>query len=191
MNKFIFIGDSLTFGYGVPKTSSWVSLFKVQTSYDVINKGINGDTTPSMLDRFYSDILSLNPSKVFIMGGTNDLLNHRSVKSIKDNLELMIKDCISKNISVTLAAPPSIIPEMAQNLFMPSPFYNYCKEQLSLLRNECKNLCDYYNISFVDFYTPTLYSTENIFSDGIHFNLNGQNLLYKIFLDNFNITNTP
>ena len=75
----IFFGDSLTYGYGVQKEKSWVYLIGNILNLNYLNKGQNGDTTPSMLSRYYSSVLKYNPSKIFIMGGTNDLLCGRSI----------------------------------------------------------------------------------------------------------------
>ncbi|MGL4773252.1 MAG: GDSL-type esterase/lipase family protein [Clostridium sp.] len=184
MDRFIFIGDSLTFGYGVPKSSSWVYKFhKNYPNYEIINKGINGDTCTSILDRFYDDVVTLKPSKVFIMAGTNDLLSHRTITSIGENIELMIKDALSNDIKVILGAPPKILPDMAKRLFMPSPFYNYCASHLPLLRSELLNLSKKYDVNFVDFYEISLSSQEDMFIDGIHFNEKGHEVFYKEFTE--------
>lgn len=37
---FIFIGDSLIFGYGVHKNEGWVYKISENTSLNIINKGI-------------------------------------------------------------------------------------------------------------------------------------------------------
>ena len=61
----VLIGDSLTFGYGVPKKDSWV--YKLQEKYpykNILNKGINGDTTSSMLTRYYKDVLIKKPKNI-------------------------------------------------------------------------------------------------------------------------------
>ena len=78
----IFFGDSLTYGYGVSKENSWVYRSSNELHINYLNKAQNGDTTPSMLSRYYSDVLKYKPARIFIMGGTNDLLCGRSVASI-------------------------------------------------------------------------------------------------------------
>ena len=173
---FVLIGDSLTFGYGVPKKDSWAYKLCEQLPIEVINKGINGDTTPSMLNRFYNDVSSLSPSKIFIMGGTNDLLCGRSVNSIVDNIEIMIKEC--KCSEIIIGIPPCIKKEMAQKLFMPSNFYSYCTDSLPILQNKLINMCSKYSIKYADFYSLTLSNiNNNIYVDGIHLNSLGNNLL--------------
>ena len=92
MRKYVFLGDSLIYGYGVSPKDNWVYKLKNTLNLNLYNKGINGSTTTDMLIRFEEDVLSLNPTDVFIMGGTNDLLSNRSVQSIINNIELMIED---------------------------------------------------------------------------------------------------
>jgi lysophospholipase L1-like esterase len=182
--KLILIGDSLTFGYGVNKKDSWTYNLSEELSIDIINKGINGDTTPSMLNRFYEDVSALNPDYIFIMGGTNDLLCGRSISSIIDNINEMVKD--SSNKKLFIGIPPCIIKKMAEDLFMPSTFYTYCNDSLPILRKELINLCHNYSIKYIDFYQLTINNLDkNIFIDGIHLNSLGNNLILTEFLKIF------
>ena len=142
----IFFGDSLTYGYGVPKEKSWVYLTSSELNLININKGKYGDTTPSMLSRYYKDVLQSNPYSVFIMGGTNDLLCGRNVESIIDNIQIMIEDALKLDISITLGVPPKIIGSMANKLFIPSSFYGYAEENLYILREELIAHSKKYNI---------------------------------------------
>ncbi|MGN1014014.1 MAG: GDSL-type esterase/lipase family protein [Butyricicoccus sp.] len=65
----IFLGDSITEGYGVEASECWVS----GMPEDAINRGISGDTTAGMLRRFPAHVLAAKPDRVVIMGGLNDL----------------------------------------------------------------------------------------------------------------------
>lgn len=180
MKNCVFLGDSLIYGYGVPPKANWVNKIKELSSYNILNGGVNGSTTTDMLVRFDKDVLKESPSKVFIMGGTNDLLSNRSVNSILCNLELMIKDLYASNIDVLIGIPPTIIPEMAYKLFMPTSTYTYCKKQLPILKDELISLCNKYNCSYIDFFTLSEANINcNIFLDGIHLTPAGHDLLYK------------
>lgn len=182
-DNFVFLGDSLTFGYGVNKKECWVELIASTSEFNIINKGINGSTTIDMLVRFDKDVISLTPRKVFIMGGTNDLLCNRSILSIKSNIELMIKDLKLINSDIIIGIPPDIIIEDAYNLFMESPTYDYCKASLPILRENIISLCNNYSCKYVDFYSLTKNNIKsNIYLDGIHLNLKGHQLMLKEFL---------
>ena len=187
-NKYVFLGDSLIFGYGVKPKDNWVNKLKTTYNLNVSNKGVNGRTSTDMLVRFQRDVLDSLPNTLFLMAGTNDLLSNRSVTSIVNNIEIMIKDAVSNNIEVYIGIPPNIIPEMANKLFMRCDTYDYCKESLPLLRNELLNLCNSYSLKYLDFYSLTENTSElsNLYLDGIHFNPEGQNLLFETAKQLFN-----
>ncbi len=174
----IFFGDSLTFGYGVSKENSWVYRLTNKLSLSYLNKACNGDTTASMLSRYYSDVLIHYPSKIFVMCGTNDLLLGRSVVSIIDNLELMIKDGLNINSEIIIGIPPKIIGEMANTLFSPSYLYTYAENKLLTLKNELIKLCNNYQIHFINFYDLTL-DHNHVYLDGLHLTSLGHELMYK------------
>ena len=174
----IFFGDSLTFGYGVSKQNSWVYKLTQKLSFSSLNKACNGDTTTSMLSRYYNDVLIHYPHKIFIMGGTNDLLLGRSVTSIIDNLEIMIKDGMNINSEIIIGVPPVIVGQIASRLFSPSHLYSYTESELLKLKYELIKLCNNYKIQFINFYDLTL-DKNNIYLDGIHLTSLGHELLYK------------
>lgn len=181
----ILFGDSLTFGFGVAKKDSWA--YKLQEKFNntiILNKGKNGDTTSSMLTRFYRDVTSNSPKKVFIMGGTNDLLSGRNVDYIVSNIELMIRDCLDIGSSVIIGIPPIIIKDLAEDLFMTSNYYNYCEKSLPLLKEKLISLQKKYPFKYADFYKLTKnHINEKIFLDGIHLNPLGNELLFRYIMD--------
>lgn len=62
----VFLGDSITQG--------WTPTFRGHfDGMKLANRGIGGDTTRGMLIRLQEDVLSLNPSAVVILMGTNDI----------------------------------------------------------------------------------------------------------------------
>lgn len=187
---YIFIGDSLTYGYGIKPNENWVSKLKREIPHIIINKGINGNTTTNMLNRFSEDVLEYSPSVIFVMGGTNDLLSNRPVKSIIDNIELMLRECLSIKSTVIIGIPPTIIGSDAYKLFSPSPVYDYCESNLPILRNELIKLCENYKVTYLDFYRLSCDNlSKDIFNDGIHLNVTGQDLLYSASIKLFNLFN--
>ena len=180
---YVFLGDSLIYGYGVRHTDNWVNKLKSKYNLNLYNKGVNGSTSTDMLIRFQQDALDLNPKVLFLMAGTNDLLSNRNIYSIINNIEIMIKDALNENIEIIIGIPPNIIPEIANNLFMKCDTYNYCNESLPLLKDELIKLCNTYSIRFVDFYSATKdkKNLSELYLDGIHFNPLGQDVLLKTF----------
>ena len=191
MNKqLILFGDSLVSGYGIPKKHSFAHMLSDFLPIDVFNYGINGDSTVNMLFRFYEDVICKKPDYIFIMGGTNDLLLGRHLTSIIDNIEELILDSLKITSNIYIGIPPTIKKEMAQNLFMSSPFYDYCHKNLPVFKTLLIELCSKYDIPYMDFYSITLKNYKNnIFSDGIHLNSFGNILLFKEFTRIFDLSN--
>ncbi|WP_291707808.1 GDSL-type esterase/lipase family protein, partial [Clostridium sp.] len=152
------------------------------------NKGINGNTTTDMLNRFTEDVTMLSPKAIFIMGGTNDLLSNRPLVQITENIELMLKEALTKTNNIFIGIPPKIIKEDAYRLFMASPTYDYCESNLPKLREELIKLCNNYKVKYIDFYNMSLsLNSSEIFIDGIHFNEEGHKLLFNEFLKALNL----
>lgn len=55
--KIVCLGDSLTYGFGVSRSNSWTNIVNEETRLEIVNKGINGDTTSGMLARFNEDVV--------------------------------------------------------------------------------------------------------------------------------------
>lgn len=181
MNKFnniICIGDSLTFGYGVHQNKSWVSLLKENCNHNVINKGVNGDTSTGILSRFDRDVLKYNTKICIIMCGTNDLLCGREVNSIIDNINIMIKDCLYNDIIPIIISPPRILDKLAKKLWESSLNYNYINEKLNLFNKELCLLCQKNNISFLSIYDLISYN-ESYYTDGIHLTESANILIFN------------
>ena len=62
----VFLGNSITQGWGDDLGGNFEGM-------KVANRGISGDTTRGMLLRLEDDVLSLHPSGVVLLMGTNDL----------------------------------------------------------------------------------------------------------------------
>lgn len=180
-----FLGDSLTFGYGVKKEYCWVSKIINYYNLNAVNKGINGDTTPSMLSRIDKDIFSYKPKSIFIMGGSNDLLLERSINSITENIKLMIIDSLKVTSNVIIGIPPYIISSMAYNMFSEYLYYDSVNEKLNVLKNNIIELCFAFNIKYLDFYSITL-NKADMYLDGVHLNTEGHNLLFNASIPYFN-----
>lgn len=186
-NDFIFIGDSITSGYGIPKKQTWVYNLSASLPYNIINMSTNGDTTTKMLDRFFIDVTIKKPDYIFIMGGTNDLLCGHTILSITRNISEMIDEGLKSTKNIFVGIPPCIIKTIASKLFMPSSFYQYCENSLPILRQDIIELCNLKSVKPIDFYNLTLENIDKkIFLDGIHLNFPGNTLLLNEALQTIN-----
>ncbi len=82
---WVFLGDSITQGWGDDMGANF-------TGMKVANRGISGDTTRGVLIRLQEDVLSLDPSGVVLLIGTNDLEEHADAETIAANLKLILAE---------------------------------------------------------------------------------------------------
>jgi lysophospholipase L1-like esterase len=96
--RVVFMGDSIT--------DSW-PLAEMFPGQPYVNRGISGQTTAQMLVRMYPDVISLKPSAVVILAGTNDIAGNngpQSIEMIEHNLMAMTELARANNIKVILCA---------------------------------------------------------------------------------------
>lgn len=177
MKTIVLLGDSLTFGYGLNRSLSFASLISKNINANLINKGINGSSTTDMLVRFTKDVIYNNPNILFILAGTNDILSNRPIKSIIDNLSIMIDEALSNDIKVILSSPPSIY-KTKNSSFINYNDFDVFYNNLSILNDELSKLSLSKSIEFIDLFSLTN-SVNDIFTDGVHLNEEGNLLLYK------------
>ncbi|MFK5952004.1 MAG: arylesterase [Desulfobacterium sp.] len=114
----VFLGDSLTAGYGVEAQEAFPALLPPLLSakgYDgikLINAGISGSTTASGLSRlkWYQ---RAKPDILFLALGANDGLRGLSLTAMKAHLDDTIKTALSSGMVVVLAGmeiPPNYGP---------------------------------------------------------------------------------
>ena len=120
--SLVFLGDSLTAGFGVQPTEAFPALVAEKISaaglpFEVQNAGLSGDTSAGGLRRI--DWLLQRPIDVLIIElGANDGLRGLDLKSMKANLQAIIDKAKAKNSSVKIIlagmqVPPNLGPEYA------------------------------------------------------------------------------
>src|SRR4051794_1334236 len=82
-HALVFLGDSITQGWSDDFRGSFAAL-------NIANRGISGDTTRGLLARLDEDVLSLDPSGIVLLIGTNDIGLNVAPKDIAANLRLLL-----------------------------------------------------------------------------------------------------
>lgn len=174
MNKITCIGDSLTFGYGVSKDKKWIDILaKELPQYEVLNKGVNGDTTSGLLSRFYQDVILNKPEKTIITIGSNDFLTGRTVDSAFENLKLLIKESKENAIGTFIGIEPLICADLAKEYWCSYLDYSIINSKISLYRHKILNYCKEKSIDCIDFYDlfenlNSKLENHDMFLDGLH-----------------------
>lgn len=94
----ICLGDSVTHGFNTTKNYPSNLNDDLGIFTNVVDKGVNGEDTTSILNRFATDVLEWMPTYCVIGGGINDLIAAVGEDTIKSNFQSMYDDCITNNI---------------------------------------------------------------------------------------------
>jgi acyl-CoA thioesterase-1 len=162
--RVVFLGDSLTAGYGLPKEQSVPSLIQKQLDaegydYEVVNHGVSGDTSAGGVSRL--DWALDGDVRVLVLElGANDGLRGLPVESTKANLSDIITRAKARGVTVLLTgmeAPPNH-----------GPLYTQQFRQLFA------DLARAHEVAFVPFYLEGVAGNPALnISDGIHPNAAG------------------
>lgn len=184
----VFLGDSITEGYGVAKGECWVDAMPGKT----VNRGISGDTTFGMRRRFEAHVLRSAPDRVVIMGGINDLSEGGLLADVQDHLFYMYEQARQNGIELVPAVcvQPDFN-ELLNNDWAPFlPGLRDLPDNLEALAQWIRTYAHNHGCTCLDFaqkfpeYTVDGYC--RYFLDGVHPNARGhaimadiaQNILY-------------
>jgi acyl-CoA thioesterase I len=166
------LGDSLSTSYGMPSEAGWVNLLEQRLQmyspiYQVINTSISGETTLGGRNHIEQALKAHQPDIVMVGLGGNDGLQGSSIKSIYENLEVIINACLQNNAEVLLLGmqiPP-----------------NYGITYTQKFRDIYLQLAKKYQLELVPFLLAGFGENRDFFqSDGIHPNI----LAQEIIVDN-------
>lgn len=101
--RIVGIGDSTTAGTpgfmspleappdgrGDPESQYSYWMMKSHPDWDVLNRGVNGQTSGQMLARFEGDVVAARPDVVVVLGGVNDIYGGCTAASVERNLGSM------------------------------------------------------------------------------------------------------
>lgn len=169
--KILFLGDSLTEGYGVDETKAYPVLVGRELQVEVLNGSVSGSTTasgPSRLKWF----LKAKPTHMLLSLGANDGLRGLNLKDTKKNLEAIIKLAQENSIRVVLAG-----------MLMPP---NYGKDYRSEFHSMYQGLTKEYKLDFIPFLLEGVAGNPKLnISDGIHPNEEGHAIIAKLVAKKF------
>jgi len=168
--RIVFLGDSLTAGYGLAKEESVPSLVQTRLqaegySYEVVNAGVSGDTSAGGLSRL--DWSLEGDVKVLVIElGANDGLRGLPVASMKRNLTEVITRAQSRGIKVVLTgmeAPP-----------------NFGAAYTTEFRQVYRDLAKLPGVTFMPFYLDGVAGIPHLnIADGMHPNAEGARIIER------------
>lgn len=204
MATYIFLGDSLTHGYGVPEGQGWVELLAHDLAFKgsyMENHGIDGDTLQGMynrLERILSakvrapkshessglaeGVTSKTAPVLCLLGGTNDILMGRSAdycfKKLQDLVGLWEDSLGMDRIDLTSQ-------ERRLVLALLPPFDYDPFDQNSILEAynaKIRFYAESRGLALIDFYTPLKEASDFglvVYEGDVHPNRLGYTIMYQ------------
>ena len=175
-NNYLFLGDSITEQY---------DLKEYYEDYPVVNSGVSGDFTSSIVENMKKRVYDYNPSKVFLLIGINDLRNGKDVSEIVSNTKEII-ELIKENRPYSEIYLESIYPinktddDKISDSVRDIEFDN---EKIIEVNDLLKDLAKDEKITYVDLYNKLIddYGNLNISytKDGLHISSEGYECITK------------
>ena len=165
--QIVFIGDSITDLYHLDDYYHDLSL-------STYNRGIGGDVTGMLLKRIKVSLYDLEPSKVVLMIGINDINGGVSKSTILENYQNILSG-IKTTLPSTDVYTMSILPI---NNDLPDWIdVNKSTEMIIDINQEIKNMADNYSYQYMDLFSIVKDDNNHLKKeyslDGIHLSEQG------------------
>lgn len=204
MATYIFLGDSLTHGYGVPEGQGWVELLAHDLAFKdscMENHGKDGDTLQGMYNRLErilsaqvrapepyksSGLAEGNASKtasiLCLFGGTNDILMGRSADYCFKKLQGLVglwEDSLGMDrvdlISQGRGLVVALLPPLDYDPFDQNPI-------LEAYNAKIRSYAENRGLGLIDFYTPLKEASDFglvVYEGDVHPNSLGYKIMYQ------------
>jgi lysophospholipase L1-like esterase len=185
----VFLGDSVTYGYGVDTRKE--SFFaRIESTLKkgkygnirVINAGVNGDETSDALLRIDTDVLAKEPDIVVISFGLNDCQNSvMTRRQFRKNLEAIV-DKIEPKAEVILSTSNTFL-ETDSSLWkeLNNLLDQYMEEIRTIAREKTIQVIDVHT-AWKDYLYNNPHTTESLYIDFIHPSAQGHKLIFEIYM---------
>ena len=204
MTTYIFLGDSLTHGYGVPEGQGWVELLARDLAFKgsyMENHGIDGDTLQGMYNRLErilsAQVRSSEPhessglakgdasktaSTLCLLGGTNDILMGRSAdscfKKLQDLVGLWENRLGMDRVNLTSQERGlvlALLPPLDYDPFDQNPI-------LEAYNAKIRSYAENRGLGLIDFYSPLKEASDFglvVYEGDVHPNRLGYTIMYQ------------
>ena len=171
--NILFLGDSITYEY---------QLDKYYKNHNVVNSGICGDVTDDILNNLQERVYQYNPSKIFLLIGTNDVGKKKDEKTIISNIEKIIKTIKEKKPEVQIYLE-SIYPvnDTDEDKIDHEMVEERQNSEIKEINEQLKNYCKTNNIKYINLYNDLVNKEGNLdlkyTKDGLHISDEGYQLI--------------
>lgn len=166
-DNFLFLGDSIT------------DFYPLEEYYDnlpVVNSGIAGNKTTDILSDMQTRVYQYNPTKVFLLIGTNDLdsTNEDIVVTTFNNIKEIVRE-IKENRGDATIYVESVYP--VNSTIENNVANNRTNKKIKSLNKRLFDYCDGKNCDYINLYDDLVDEDGNLkeeyTEDGLHLNTLG------------------
>ena len=166
-DNYLFLGDSITEFY---------DLKKYYKNLPVVNSGISGNVTKDILNDMNERVYKYNPSKVFLLIGTNDLEQEVSKDEIENNIEKIVKG-IKENRPYAKIYVESIYPVEEENAGKRK------NKDIKEINKNIEKMCKKEHVDYIDMYSKLKDEDDKLkdeySKDGLHISNKGYEEITK------------
>jgi lysophospholipase L1-like esterase len=154
----VCFGDSLTRGHGATAEESYPAVLASLLGREILNRGRDGETSETALERLDGDVLGSSPSVVIITLGGNDMLRRLPIEDTLRSLRKVFERILAAGAMV---------------VFLPidPPFVS--DERMKRVKELCREL----GVLYVDSVMNGMWGNRRLMSDGIHPNAAGYRVM--------------
>lgn len=164
--KTVFLGDSIT------------DLFRFELYFpdykELVNRGVNSDTVNGVAERLNESAVCLNPSKLILLIGINDLLLGRTAEEIFSDYVLLLDD-------VTSALPNAAL--YVQSVYPVAGRYEPYNEGVRALNRALSEYCAQNGIAYLDVHSVLVDEKGTLnrayTCDGLHYTPEGYRVIAR------------
>ncbi|MBS3762760.1 MAG: hypothetical protein KGZ25_05575 [Planctomycetes bacterium] len=182
--RIVFLGDSITDGHTYPlllEQALREAGFRVP---DLINAGVAGDTAKDMSERLQRDVLSRQPTMVFVSAGINDVHAGYSVEKYMTYMRDICRRLSEKDVPVTIMTTTILGPKHEDK-----------KETLLAYNEQLRDLARATSYRLAEIYeamdTEQSEEKDLLSDDDIHLNFSGYRVMARALLDSLGCREVP
>ena len=185
MGTIICLGDSLTYGYGVRRAQCWTELAAKMSGWNVVNRGICGDTTGGMLVRLREilreEIGERDERCFLLMGGCNDIFFSGSSTGARENMAAMAHQLFAEGEMPLIAIGPGIADGSYPSMWSDLVDFPEAGKVIRQYYEWLERFCSSFGVRMIDFRGDFRDREGNIrtelYLDGLHLNPEGHRVM--------------
>ena len=185
MGTIICLGDSLTYGYGVRRAQCWTELAAEMSGWNVVNRGICGDTTGGMLVRLREilreEIGERDERCFLLMGGCNDIFFSGCSTGARENMAAMAHQLFAEGEMPLIAVGPGIADGSYPSMWSDLVDFPEAGKVIRQYYEWLERFCSSFGVRMIDFRGDFRDREGNIrtelYLDGLHLNPEGHRVM--------------